>query len=39
MAIISGGIDAGDIHQGGLGDCYLLAAMQVLADRPELIKE
>ena len=32
-------IDAGDITQGLLGDCYLLSAMAALAEQPKRIKD
>ena len=38
--VFSDGVDANDIRQGGLGDCYLISAMSIIAhSRPELIKK
>ena len=39
-SVFSDGVSANDIRQGGLGDCYLLSAMSIIAhSRPELIKK
>jgi len=39
-AVFTDGVDANDIRQGSLGDCYLLSAMSIIAhSRPELIKK
>jgi len=36
--VFDAGVNANDIKQGTLGDCYLLSAMSVIAhSRPELI--
>lgn len=36
--IFTDGVNAIDVKQGSLGDCYLLSAMSVIAhNRPELI--
>jgi calpain-15 len=38
--IFDDGVNSNDIKQGGLGDCYFLSAMSVIAhSRPELIKK
>jgi hypothetical protein len=38
LQVFTGGINAVDVRQGSLGDCYLLSAMSVIAhSRPELI--
>jgi hypothetical protein len=31
-------IDSGDIHQGGLGDCYFLSSLASMAEFPARIK-
>jgi hypothetical protein len=39
MAVIADGVDASDIKQGEIGDCYLLSAMSVIAhNNPNMIK-
>ena len=38
--VFDDGVNAGDIKQGELGDCYLLSAMSVIAhSRPDLIQK
>jgi hypothetical protein len=37
--VFSGGIDADDIHQGELGNCYFLAAMAACASHQSLIED
>lgn len=37
-AVFDGGIQIGDIRQGGMGDCWLIAAMAAAAEFPELIE-
>ena len=38
--VFDDGLSACDILQGGIGDCYLLSAMSVIAhSRPELLKK
>ena len=40
MVVFDDGVNAGDIKQGELGDCYLLSAMSVIAhSRPDLIQK
>jgi hypothetical protein len=40
IKVFSDSVTANDIHQGALGDCYLLSAMSVLAhSRPGLLKK
>lgn len=36
--IIQNGIEITDVHQGGLGDCYLMSAIAALAEYPDRIK-
>jgi hypothetical protein len=39
MAVIADGVNADDIKQGEIGDCYLLSAMSVIAHcNPNMIK-
>ena len=38
LEVFSKGIEPNDIKQGKLGDCYLLAALSVLAEKPQRIK-
>lgn len=35
--LISGGVEPGDICQGGLGDCWFLGGLSVLASRADLL--
>lgn len=37
--VFSGGIEADDIHQGELGNCYFLAAMAACASHQQLIED
>ena len=38
--VFADGLSASDVKQGGLGDCYLLSAMSVLAHtRPDMIRK
>ena len=38
--VFADGVSANDIRQGGLGDCYLLSALSIIAhSRPELIQK
>jgi hypothetical protein len=37
--LYEGGIEANDIHQGALGDCYFLAAIAALAEDPKYIED
>lgn len=40
MKVFSDSVDANDIRQGALGNCYLLSAMSVIAhSRPNLLKK
>ena len=32
-------IDPNDIYQGDIGNCYYLAALSALAEKPDLIKK
>ena len=37
-SLFEGGIQAGDVLQGALGDCWFLGAISALATRPEVLK-
>jgi len=37
-AIFKEGIEAGDVNQGELGDCYFLCAMSAIAEYPDRVK-
>mmetsp|Transcript_15663 Transcript_15663/g.24004 ORF Transcript_15663/g.24004 Transcript_15663/m.24004 type:complete len:226 (+) Transcript_15663:21-698(+) len=39
LAIFADGITPNDINQGGLGDCYFLSTLSVIAEFPERIKK
>lgn len=38
LAVFSGTIEPKDVKQGRLGDCYLMSAISLISDRPEIIK-